>query len=171
MAEGKQELTSRKGFLKYLSGFTIVAGLLGQVWMFLRSIVPNVLYEPLKKFKIGKPSVYADGLTFLPEERLYIVKRGGKFHAISAVCPHLGCTVKEYKLPAPQKVKLPNGKEITQEWEFHCPCHGSKYRGDGTIYDGPAPTNLPPWELSLSPDGSLVVDTNKEVDKKFRLET
>ena len=161
----------RKSFIKYISGFTIGAGLLGQIWMFLRSIKPNVLYEPLKKFKIGKPGNFSEGLTFLPKERIFVVRKKNEFHTISAVCPHLGCTVKERKLKSPEKVTLPDGSEATQEWEFLCPCHGSKYHGNGAIYEGPAPKDLPPLHMSMAPDGNIVVDTGTEVEKSFRMKS
>ncbi len=160
---------SRKKFLKILTAFTISGALLGNIFMFLRSIKPNVLYEPLKKMLIGKPSNYPEGQVFLPKERLFVVHKAKEFNNVSAVCTHLGCTVKEVKLTKPEKVTLPDGNEITQEWEYHCPCHGSKYRGDGTIYEGPAPTNLPPFDMKIAPDGDILVDAGKKVGKDYRL--
>jgi 3-phenylpropionate/trans-cinnamate dioxygenase ferredoxin reductase component len=46
----------------------------------------------------------------------------GTIHAVSAVCTHLGCLV-EF-----------NGAEKT--WD--CPCHGSRFRPDGSVIRGPA---------------------------------
>jgi menaquinol-cytochrome c reductase iron-sulfur subunit len=160
---------SRRTILKTLSLFTIGGGIFTQLWMFVRSIVPNVLYEPLKKFKIGTPDAFASGITFLSEERVFVIKEGNEFSAMSAVCTHLGCTVNNVKLSKEEIVELPDGTDLKQKWEFHCPCHGSKYRGDGTDYDGPAPEALPYWEMSLAPDGSIIVDTGKPVNKTFRL--
>jgi len=50
----------------------------------------------------------------------------GAVHKLSAVCPHLGCVVAW------------NSTEKT--WD--CPCHGSKYRADGRVYNGPANSDL-----------------------------
>jgi glycine/D-amino acid oxidase-like deaminating enzyme/nitrite reductase/ring-hydroxylating ferredoxin subunit len=50
----------------------------------------------------------------------------GIVHQLSAVCPHLGCVVAW------------NSTEKT--WD--CPCHGSKYRADGRVYQGPANSDL-----------------------------
>ncbi len=160
---------SRKRFLKILSVCAIGSAVFGNLYMFLRSIMPNVLYEPLKRMLIGKPKKYPEGQVFLPKERMFVVRKKDEFNTVSAVCTHLGCTVKEVKLAKPQKVTLPDGTEILQEWEYHCPCHGSKFRGDGTIYAGPAPVNLPPWDMKVAPDGDILVDTGKKVEKDFRL--
>ncbi len=160
---------TRKKFLKILSALTIGGAISGNLFMFLRSITPNVLYEPLKKMLIGKPAKYPEGQAFLPKERMFINRKGNEFNTVSAVCTHLGCTVKEVKLAKPETVTLPDGKKIVQEWEYHCPCHGSKFRGDGTIYDGPAPKNLPPFDMKIAPDGDILVDAGKKVEKDYRL--
>jgi cytochrome b6-f complex iron-sulfur subunit len=160
---------TRKRFLKIFSACTISGAVLGNLFMFVRSITPNVLYEPLKKMLVGKPNTYPEGLVFLPKERMFVERKGNEFNSVSAVCTHLGCTVKEVKLAKPETVTLPDGTEIVQEWEYHCPCHGSKFRGDGTIYDGPAPTNLPLFDMKVAPDGDILVDAGKKVDKDFRL--
>ena len=164
------EYTSRKSFLSKITKFTITAGLLGQGMMFIRSLAPNVLYEPLKKFKIGGLNKYSEGVTYLSEGRLFVIKKGGSVHSISAVCTHLGCTVNLFKLDSPEEVTVSGGEKLIQEWEFHCPCHGSKYRGDGSVYAGPAPANLPNWYMNIAPDGSMVVDTGHPVKKDFRLQ-
>ena len=55
---------------------------------------------------------------------------------------------------------------------FACPCHGSKYAGDGRVVSGPAPRALSWYHLSVSTDdGQLVVDLAQEVGRDFRLTT
>ena len=55
----------------------------------------------------------------------YKDEKGG-LYALSAKCMHRGCTVGW------------NAEEKT--WD--CPCHGSRYKYDGTVIHGPAAKNL-----------------------------
>ena len=56
----------------------------------LRSLVPNVSYDAPTTVKLGLPADFPDGLKFLPDQRLFVFREGKIFHAISAVCTHLG---------------------------------------------------------------------------------
>lgn len=160
---------SRRGFLKTAGISAVLLALGGEAYLMLRSLFPNVLYEPPQKFKVGLLDKFTDGGTFLEDKRLFIFRQKNTFHAISAACTHLGCTVKMVKLDQPKKVTA-GGKEIDEQVEFHCPCHGSKYYGDGTNYAGPAPRPLDYFKLEVSPDDSqLIVDKATKVDQDFRL--
>ena len=71
---------------------------------------------------------------------VYIVQSGGKARVLSAICPHLGCTV---------------------PWdavrnEFVCPCHGGTFSADGTHLSGPPPRSLDSLETKVS-GGKLMV--------------
>ena len=108
-------------------------------------------------------------MTFLEDKRLYVFKEAASFYAISAACTHLGCTVRYTKLQAEKKVEIA-GEERTVPFEFHCPCHGSKFYADGTNYEGPAPEPLRWYKVEVAPDdGQLLVDLGSEVDQNFRL--
>jgi len=72
----------------------------------------------------GQGAIMREGLSKLAVYR----DEGGNVHKLSAVCPHLGCIVAW------------NSTEKT--WD--CPCHGSKYRADGRVYQGPANSDLSP---------------------------
>jgi menaquinol-cytochrome c reductase iron-sulfur subunit len=147
----------------------LLASVTGIGYAFVRSLVPNVLYEQARRFKAGPPDTFAQGATFLEEQRVFIVREQNTFHAISAVCTHLGCTVKMVNLNQPKTVDI-GGNPTQIQREFHCPCHGSKYYGDGTNYAGPAPRPLAWCKLEVAPDdGSLVVDLAQNVKKDFRL--
>jgi menaquinol-cytochrome c reductase iron-sulfur subunit len=135
----------------------------------LRSLVPNVSYDAPTTVKIGDPRDFPEGMRFLPDQRLFIFREGRIFHAISAVCTHLGCTVRAEALSAPETTTL-EGQPLRVTHRFLCPCHGSKYSGDGGNLEGPAPRPLSWYHLSLSPDdGQLTVDLAQEVDRDFRL--
>jgi menaquinol-cytochrome c reductase iron-sulfur subunit len=161
--------SSRRSFLTRLGlGATLLA-LAGQAYAYLRSLKPNVLYEEAQRFKVGPPDQFGEGAHFLEDRRVFVFRQRNTFYAISAVCTHLGCTVKLQKLNQPKRVKV-RGREFDEQHEFQCPCHGSKYYGDGTNYAGPAPKPLSYFKLEVSPDdGQLIVDLSAEVGQDFRL--
>jgi cytochrome b6-f complex iron-sulfur subunit len=135
----------------------------------LRSLVPNVSYDSPTTVKLGAPNDFPDGMRFLPDERLFVFREGQVFHAVSAVCTHLGCTVRAEALPSPV-TKVAEGKSLRLTHRFLCPCHGSTYSGDGGNVSGPAPKPLAWYHLSIAPDdGQLVVDLAREVGHEFRL--
>lgn len=126
------------------------AGFLAATFRFL---VPNVLYEPSRRFDIGQPSDFPPGaVTFLPDRRLFVFNGTDGFYAISSICTHLGCNVKR------------GGPG------FMCPCHGSEFDENGRVTQGPAPKPLEWYALSLSPHAQLVVDMDQHVTPEFRLQ-
>ncbi len=133
----------------------------------LRSIAPNVSYESPTVAKLGLPVEFPEGLRFLRDRRLFIIREGSRFHAISAVCTHLGCTVQADVVLEANAASV----EARQMYRFVCPCHGSKYDSEGACTAGPAPRPLAWYHLSLAPDdGQLVVDFAREVPHGFRLD-
>jgi len=163
------ESDTRRKFVARLTGAVIGLGSLVASWPLLRSLIPNVLYEPPKRFGIGQPDRFQQGVTFLDQHRLYLFREGSGFFAISGICTHLGCTVKFSAFTRAQEMTVRNQTFIALG-EFHCPCHGSKFHGDGTNFAGPAPRPLKwhPLEISAA-NGDLMVDLGREVDSEFRL--
>lgn len=160
---------SRRKFLTKISGWLLGIGFIGATWPYLRSLFPNVLYEPSKRFKIGNPVVFQEGVTFIDDRRIYIFRKGNAFYSISGVCSHLGCTVK-YSPFRQEKELTVKKKTFSSKGEFHCACHGSKFYEEGTNYSGPAPKPLEWYMMEISPeDGQLIVDASKTVDRDFRL--
>jgi len=130
-----------------------VAGALGLLGALARAVVPDVLYEPPRRFPVGRPGDYPPAsVTFVAERRLFVFNTPEGFYAISAICTHLGCNVNHEA-----------GKG------FACPCHGSRFAEDGRVSKGPAAWPLPRLALSLSRRGELVVDTRRTVAPAFRL--
>lgn len=72
--------------------------------------------------------------------------------AVLATCTHLGCEVK-YQ---PEK------------GQWLCPCHGSIYDSEGRPISGPAPKALSRVAVEIKQDGSLIVNTAKQVEMGAR---
>jgi cytochrome b6-f complex iron-sulfur subunit len=162
-------LKNRRDFLLSLGTGAGCAALAAQAGASLRSLVPNVSYDAPTTVKLGPPGDFPDGLKFLPDERLFVFREGNTFHAISAVCTHLGCTVRAEALSQPVS-KTVEGAPLRMTHRFLCPCHGSQYSGDGGNVSGPAPKPLAWYHLSIAPDdGQLVVDLALPVGRDFRL--
>jgi menaquinol-cytochrome c reductase iron-sulfur subunit len=146
-----------------------LAGLGAQAAVVIRSLVPNVTYDPPTRVKVGRPESFADGLTFVPDRRVFVARDGKTFRAVSAVCTHLGCTVRAEATEQPDPAD-PGGRRQIQVYQFSCPCHGSRYLADGSNLSGPAPGPLPAFRLALAPDdGQLIVDLGHEVARTSAL--
>ncbi|HEY4491048.1 MAG TPA: Rieske (2Fe-2S) protein [Acidobacteriota bacterium] len=169
LPEIPEKKATRRSFLRGVGLTATLLGLAGQAFAMLRSLIPNVLYEPPQRFKVGPPDQFGEGATFLEDRKLFVFREKNTFYAISAVCTHLGCTVKMQRLNQPKTVTA-SGRQFQEQAEFQCPCHGSKYYGDGTNYSGPAPRPLSRYRLEVAPeDGQLIVDLGDRVDSDFRL--
>ena len=143
------EKNSRRSFLTKSTQGLLGFGFAASFWPYLRALIPNVLYEPPRRFKIGKPENISQGVTFLDKRRVYIFREGNAFYSISGVCTHLGCTVK-YSAFRQEKDLTVRNMSYKSKGEFHCPCHGSKFDMSGRVYQGvPAPVNLqvPPYNF------------------------
>lgn len=163
---GKQ---TRRSWLDKIGIGAVVAAAAAPLYAIVRALAPNVLYEEPRRFKAGLPDQFPDGATFLEDKRVFLFREQNAFYAISAVCTHLGCTVKMVNLNQPKLVTI-GGRQVEQRREFQCPCHGSKYYGEGTNYAGPAPRPLAWHRVELSPDdGQLIVDLGQTVDRGFRM--
>ncbi len=159
----------RRDFLLNLGIGAGAVALTAQAAASLRSLIPNVSYDAPTTVKLGDPGEFPDGLKFLPDQRLFVFREGRTFHAISAVCTHLGCTVRAEALSNPE-TKNVGGAPLRLTHQFLCPCHGSKYAGDGSNVSGPAPKPLAWYFLTVAPDdGQLIVDLAQPVDQNFRL--
>jgi len=150
MTEDRIDLQRRRVFA--VGCFGIGAATAGFLAATFRFLVPNVLYEPSRRFDVGSPAQFPSGsVTFLPDRRLYVFNSADGFFAISSLCTHLGCNV----------------KHIGQG--FECPCHGSRFDENGRVVQGPAPQPLAWYAISLSPRAQLIVDQDQIVGPEFRL--
>lgn len=72
----------------------------------------------------------------------YLVAFTGQgYLAMRAECPHAGCDV----------------AWVPEDREAECPCHGSRFAGDGTVINPPATTNLTAFPTEMDAGGNLVV--------------
>jgi cytochrome b6-f complex iron-sulfur subunit len=119
-------------------------------------LAPNVLYEPSPITNAGKPDRYPLGsVTQDLQAGIYIVHGPEGLYAMSAVCTHLGCLT---------------------AWKpelgiVACPCHGSKFRRDGTKIEGPAPRPLQWLKAWISDEGDLLVDRSESLNQKQYVRT
>ena len=80
------------------------------------------------------------GTVFKQEKVVVTQPKKGDFHAFSAVCQHMGCTVGEV-----------NGDTI------QCNCHGSQYNAaDGSVKRGPTQKGLPKKNIKVEGDKLIV---------------
>jgi len=75
------------------------------------------------------------------QKPVYVVKdAAGQVTVLSAVCPHLGCT-----LPW-----------VAEQNEFICPCHKGTFDAAGKFVSGPPPRNMDPLPMKVE-DGVVKV--------------
>ena len=127
---------------------TIAAAILGA----LRLPIPAVFPETDSRFPIGKPEDFPTGsATAIPRRRVFVVADAKGIAVVSTVCPHLSCVVARH-----------------EDGSFTCPCHGSKFDATGKTTGGPSPRGLVWNEVSIGPDGRLIVDSKREVSANTR---
>ena len=73
------------------------------------------------------------------KEGVYLIPSKDGFRALSAKCPHLGCTV---------NFDAVSGK-------FKCPCHGSTFDPSGKWVSGPTQKNLQNLPVRKKPNGDI----------------
>lgn len=76
-------------------------------------LLPATLTTPGAQIKVRLQGV--DG-------PVLVRRTASEYRAASVVCTHRGCEV----------------SLNSTEWTLDCPCHGSRYRQDGTVLQGPA---------------------------------
>ena len=112
---------------------------------YLRQLFPRLAGEK-RRITLGDPRLYpVDTYSYIDEHNLFIYRDHEGLRAVSAVCTHLGCIIE----------KSTEG--------FECPCHGSCYNDDGEVLSGPAPRDLPWFNVERRPDGKIVVDPGSVV--------
>lgn len=135
----------RRDFLGLSSIYAAASALLFATIGMLQLPKAAVLSSPSKKFRVSLPDTLAAGVPYTPPGRSVALFRDGEgVYAISIICTHLGCIVK------------PSAEG------FECPCHGSRFAGNGSVVKGPAPRPLS-WVMVSGSAGEYVVDEGEVV--------
>ncbi len=97
---------------------------------------------PPSQFDLGAASNYPTGThTLIPEAQAVLLHDGTGFTALSLICPHLGCT-------------------LGQTFDgFACPCHGSRFKPDGSVRNGPASQPMKDLRVEETSSGQLILHT------------
>ncbi len=112
-------------------------GLLDGVRRFLMPPLPpsapaQVRVQPIPELQPGQQ-------LWLPQARAWLGRDDAGFYALSAICPHLGCTVRG------------------EGQGFRCPCHGSQFGPAGALQHGPAPRGLTRLTVRVEDEALVVV--------------
>ena len=70
-----------------------------------------------------------------------VANTGSGYLALSATCPHQGCDV----------------AWVPEDRQAECPCHGSRFAGDGTVLNPPARSDLAVFPAAGDGQGNVVV--------------
>lgn len=108
-------------------------------------VVPNLGQDEVVAAKVGdlKPNG-SKIFRFGSRPALLLLTGEGEYHAVSAVCTHLGCTV-QYR---------------TDLREIWCACHNGTYSLDGRNISGPPPRPLESFLVNIR--GSEIVVSRKQ---------
>ncbi|MCX6082419.1 MAG: Rieske 2Fe-2S domain-containing protein [Chloroflexi bacterium] len=131
---------SRRDLLKIsaqaLLGLSAMLGISGII-RFL-SFEPDP--PPPQQFEVGSTS------DFLPDTRTIIktipavlIRSSNGFNALSLTCQHLGCTVE------------------SKSDGFTCPCHGSRYKPNGQLIQGPSDKGLKSLRVEISSADKVII--------------
>lgn len=145
-----QQQPTRRGFVGLFLGGGMLATFASFLYPVMRFFVPPTVAD------LGGDEVVAAKVGDLKENSgkifkfgsrpgLLILEASGTYHAMSATCTHLGCTV-QYK------------GDTHQVW---CPCHNGTYDLNGRNVSGPPPRPLDVFDVHLRGD-EVVVSRKKE---------
>lgn len=142
----EQELT-RRNFVKYLSGFSILATMGGVLVPIIGYLWPPSRQRSEKGSKIRVASlaeVQAAGGLVVPangEPIILTYNPQTSVRAFSGICPHLGCVVRWH-----------SGQYI------ECPCHDGRFNAQtGAVISGPPPGPLPAQDVVVDGDDVFIV--------------
>jgi Rieske Fe-S protein len=81
---------------------------------------------------------------------ILVIKDSGGIYALTALCPHAGCVVKQ------------------QSSQLYCPCHGATFDMNGQNPTSPAKSPLDHYSVCVDGSGTVWVDDSKTVSSTTR---
>lgn len=137
---------TRRGFLKYvLLGGSAVAAAAGVLAPIIAYLWPTkqaasggggpIAVGAAADLPVGKGQVYS-----VANKPVLVVHAADGFHALSAVCTHLGCIVYWDE----------------QRSAIACPCHAALFNINGGVISGPPPAPLQAYQVQVKDDQILV---------------
>jgi cytochrome b6-f complex iron-sulfur subunit len=131
----------RRRFVEIFFGAGVAASLASFLYPVLRYLIPPQTAEQSSDTvlagKVGdlKPNT-GKIFRFGSRPALLVLSQDGTYHALSATCTHLGCTV-QYRA------------DLHEVW---CACHNGLYALNGRNISGPPPRPLESYEVILKGD-------------------
>ncbi len=95
-----------------------------------------------------------------PTQRAVVGRDAMGFFALSTVCPHENCDV-HFRTGGASATESADGS-------LSCPCHSSRFTGDGTFVSGPANRPLRGVAVAVV-EGRVRVNTTMTVDRSVRV--
>ncbi len=143
---------TRRRFLIWLGNIALLVMGVGIGRGILRFLTPPLTQSTPKSVRAGSPNEFAQNrLTFIPPATAWLGHDEAGFFALSAICPHLGCTLRQ------------TGQT------FECLCHGSRFSRSGAVLNGPAAAPMTFLALRLA-EGQLIIDLRQTVSPETRQE-
>lgn len=137
----KDKPVSRRTFIDWLIRGSLAGSAIVGMGVMLRYLSTPGDDTPPNQFDLGLAADYPIGTRkVIASAQVLIIHDDQGFHALSLVCPHLGCTVNETR----------DG--------FECPCHGSRFFADGSLRNGPASRSLTSLSIVENHDDHLILN-------------
>ncbi len=139
------QVKDRRKFLEFFLGTSIFASIISFLYPAFRYMIPpkteELASDTVLAGRVGelKPNT---GKIFRFGNRpgLLVLSSDGNYHAISAVCTHLNCTV-QYR------------PDLRDVW---CACHNGMYSVEGRNVSGPPPKPLEEYQVVIKADQIFV---------------
>ena len=142
--------TPRRRVVEYLLGGGLFASVISFIYPVLRYVIPPPVADlggdEVVASKVGDLRPNGSKIfRFGTRPALLVMTAEGEYHALSAVCTHLSCTV-QYR------------NDLHQIW---CACHNGLYSLDGRNISGPPPRPLEAFQVHIRGD-EIVVTRKRE---------